>query len=209
MTIRTMCVAAAIILGAHPVAMAQPSIGARAYLTYGTTSFAAADTFEAVGAASRQSGLGGGGTVTGLWHGLFADVAVSQQKVNGERAFINNGNVYHLGIPLSIKMRPVDVAAGWRFARGRVSPYAGGGMTFISYTEQGAFAEAGDDVSDRASGGLFLGGADVAVIKWITVGGEVRYRAVSGVLGNDGISQVVGDDQLGGLSASLRISVGR
>jgi hypothetical protein len=190
-------------------AFAQSEFGARGYLTYGMTSFAAHRSLEAVGGPASPTGLGGGGTATGLWRGLFADVAVSQQKINGERVFIDNTRIYKLGTALRITTRPLDVAAGWRFVKGRISPFLGAGVSFISYTESSDFALAIDDVSQRAAGGVFLGGADISLVKWLFVGGEVRYRSVSGVLGEAGASEALGDNQLGGVSASLRISVGR
>jgi hypothetical protein len=49
----------------------------------------------------------------------------------------------------------------------------------------------------------------VRVVRLVSVGGEFRYRAVDGVLGLGGVSQVFGDDQLGGLSFAARFSVGR
>src|SRR5690349_9813871 len=109
-------------LGAIAPAMGQPQIGGRGYVTFGSTSFAAADTFKAIGGSGTQSGFGGGGNVTGFWRGLFADIGVSQQQIKGERVFMNGGTVYRLGIPLTITVRPVDVAGGWRFVTGRMSP---------------------------------------------------------------------------------------
>jgi opacity protein-like surface antigen len=192
-------------------ALAQSSIGGRGYVTYGTTAFGAGDSFEAVTGTSTKSGLGGGGTITGLWRGVFVDVAVSQQKLKGERVFMDAETVYRLGIPLTVRLRPIDVAAGWRFtvAGGRVSPFAGVGASVVSYKETSSFAQSGDDISEQKTGALVLGGVDVAVWKWIHVGGDVRYRAVTGVLGLDGVSEVFNEDQLGGFSGGVRVSVGR
>jgi len=134
---------------------------------------------------------------------------VSQQKIKGERVFINGADVYRLGTALRITTRPIDVAAGWRFDMGRLSPFLGGGISVVSYKETSDFAQPGDDVSERASGGLFLGGVDVALTSWLFVGGEVRSRSVSGVLGQGGISEALGDNKLGGVSAALRFAVGR
>lgn len=189
--------------------LAQPTLGGRGYVTYGTTLFTAADSFKAVDGKERQNGRGGGGTVTGLWRGVFVDVAFSQQRFDGQRVFVDSGTRYPLGIPLTIKLRPIDVATGWRFAAGRVSPYAGGGVTFISYKESGAFAQAGDDVSEQKAGALVLGGLDVAIVKWAHVGADLRYRMVTGVLGVGGVSAMFGDDQLGGFSTAMRVSIGR
>jgi hypothetical protein len=187
---------------------AQARVGLIGYATYGSTSFAAADSFEAVGASGHQQGLGGGVSVTGIWRGLFVDVGVARQKMTGERVFVDAGTVYPLGIPLEITIRPVDLAGGWRLSHGRISPYVGAGVTFLSYREQSTFAVGGDDVDERATGGLFLAGADVKALTWLSVGGEVRYRKVSGILGDGGVSQIFGDDQLGGVAVALRVSLG-
>ena len=196
------------LLAALPAA-AQSSIGGRGYLTYGGVSLASSDTFNAVAGTSRTASIGGGGAVTGLWRGLFVDVAVSHQQLDGQRVFVLDGTVYPLGIPLEVRFQPLDVAAGWRFLRGRTSPYVGAGLSSIEYDETGDFAQPGDDVSARQSGTLVLGGVDVAVARWLFVGGELRYRAVAGILGEGGASGAFDDDRLGGWSYALRLSIGR
>ncbi len=190
-------------------ARAQSSVGIRGYVTYGSTTFSATESFEAITGASRKAGIGGGVVVTGVWRGLFVDAGVAEQTLAGERVFVDAGTVYQLGIPVSITMRPVDLAAGWRLFYGRVSPYAGAGATFVSYEETADFAEPGDNVSESKTGALFLAGLDVSVIRWLHVGAEFRYRSVSGVLGDGGVSEVFHDDQLGGYALALRISVGK
>jgi opacity protein-like surface antigen len=209
MTAKNLMFAVVLWLVGTGASFAQSTIGGRGYITYGTTVFTAADSFEAVDGKGRQNGPGGGGTITGLWRGVFVDVAFSQQRFEGQRVFVDAGTVYPLGIPLTVKLRPIDVATGWRFAAGRVSPYAGAGVTLISYKESGAFAQAGDDVSEQKAGALVLGGLDVAIVKWAHVGADLRYRMVSGVLGLGGVSSMFGDDQLGGFSAAMRVSIGR
>ena len=106
-------------------------------------------------------------------------------------------------------MRPVDIAGGWRFVFGRVSPYAGAGVSLIAYEETADFAASGDNVSESKTGPLFLAGVDVAVIRWLHAGAEFRYRSVKGVLGDGGVSDIFGEDQLGGYALAVRISVGR
>jgi len=178
------------------------------YGTLGSTALAAAETFEAVAGTSRRTNLGGGAHAT-IWRGLFVDGAVSRLRLTGERVFIHGETVYQLGVPLTVTLRPVDVAAGWRIRRGRVSPFAGGGLSMVSYAEESDFAEAGDDVRETRTGAMFLGGVDVAVLQWLQLGGELRYRAVTGVLGAGGVSGVFGEDSIGGVAASVRVSVGR
>ena len=81
--------AALLLMGTATRSSAQTRVGVRGYFTYGSTSFAAGDSFEAVADTSTQTGMGGGGSVSGLWRGLFVDVGVSQQRVDGERVFLN------------------------------------------------------------------------------------------------------------------------
>lgn len=208
MTRRRLVLGLLISLAAQPVS-AQRSIDARGYFTYGAVSLASSETFKAVAGTSRTSSIGGGGEVTGLWKGLFADVAFSRQRLEGERVFVLDGTVYPLGIPLDVRFWPLDVAAGWRLTRGRTSPYVAAGLSSIKYEETSDFAQAGDDVSARKSGALVLGGVDVALARWLFVGGELRYRAVTGVLGESGASAVFDEDRLGGLSYAVRVSLGR
>jgi opacity protein-like surface antigen len=148
--------------------------------------------------------------VTNLWRSVFADVAASQTSLDGERVFIDDaGTVFELGIPLEVTMRPIDVAAGWRFGFGRVSPYVGAGVTFLTYGETSDLSEGGEDVDESGTGALVLGGVDVQVWRWVFAGGEVRYRRVSGILGEGGVSAHFGEDNAGGVSAAVRISIGR
>lgn len=203
--------AAIVLVGAAtlPVTVSgQSSIGIRGYAVYGNTALSSSESFEVVSGSSSHAGLGGGGTVTGLWRGLFVDAAYSQTKINGERVFLDGRTVYRLGIPLRATVKPLDIASGWRFSMGRFSPYVAGGVSFISYKESSPFSEPGDDFTERGTGALLLGGLDVAVIRWIHVGGELRYRAVKGALGSGGVSENFGEDQLGGVSAAVRVSVG-
>lgn len=201
----------AVMVAALPVpAAGQTGVGVLGYGSFGIATLAAGDTFDAVAGTTSAPVFGGGAQLTGLWRGLFADVALFQLSLDGERVFVDDeGTVFELGIPLEVRMRPVDIAAGWRFAVGRVSPFAGAGVTFMSYEETSDFAAAGDDVSEGAAGMLLLGGVDVRVWRWFQAGGELRYRRVPGILGEGGVSAAFGDDDAGGFSAAVRISVGR
>jgi Outer membrane protein beta-barrel domain len=171
--------------------------------------FAASDSFELITESSSQFGFGVGGTVSRLWRGVFADVSFWQHKPEGERFFVDGGSNYPLGIPVRITFQPIDLVGGWRFELGGVNPYAGGGVTFMSYKEESDFATGSDDVDERKTGGLLLVGADIPLGEFIRLGGEFRYRTVTGVLGEGGVSAVFEEDQLGGSSYAFRVSVGR
>jgi hypothetical protein len=211
---RTRTIALALTLGLSCVLAAEPAtaqttLGVSGYFTGGSVLLSASDSFDAVAQSSRTLTLGAGATVTDVWRRLFVDVAVSRQTLDGQRVFVSGGTVFPLGIPWRATFTPVDVAAGWRAPAGRVVPYAGVGVSIVSYTERSDFAQQGDDVSERKTGAVILGGADVPVTPWLRVGGEVRYRIVKSVLGAGGVSEVFGEDDLGGLATAVRVTVGR
>ena len=209
MTIRRAFAAACLAVALPSSAAAQPPLAIRGYGVFGIATLAATDTFDAV-AGTTTAPIVGGGAQAALWRGLFADVAVSWLSIEGERIFVDAaGTVFQLGIPLEVTMRPVDLAAGWRISFGRITPYAGAGVTFLSYEETSSFAEAAEDVSESGTGMLVLGGADVRVWRWVHAGGELRYRRVRGILGEEGASAEFGEDDAGGFSAAVRVSIGR
>lgn len=192
---------------ASSAAAQTPSISG--YFTGGTVSLAASESFDAVAGSSRALSLGGGATVAGLWGGLFVDLAVTRQKMDGERVFVSNGAVFPLGIPWQATFVPIDLTAGWRWSGGHVISFVGAGATFVKYSERSDFAQDGDDVNQRKVGAVLLGGVEVPLASWIRVGGDVRYRLVKGVLGAGGVSELFGEDQLGGVSTAVRVTVGR
>lgn len=184
--------------------------GIRGYLVFGASTLEAQETFEAVAGTHTRSIVGGGAQVTRIWKDVFADVAGSQLSLDGERVFVDNRRVFKLGIPLEVTMRPVDLAAGWRFRimRGRVLPYGGAGMSYVQYKETSDFADGSENVSESSVGPLVLGGVEVRVWRWIAAGGEFRWRRLRGILGERGASAEFGEDDVGGVNAGVRISIG-
>ena len=199
--------AAAVALAPTP-AGAQ-SIGVRGYVSFGITQLAANETFEAVAGTSQRPIFGGGVQVTNIWKGIFADVGAFAMNVDGERVFVDNGEVFRLGIPLEVQMRPLDVAGGWGLEYGRLSPYVGAGVTYFSYEESSDDDLPGEGVSERKAGALVLVGVDVRLFSFVHAGGELRYRRVTGILGEAGASAEFNEANAGGLSIAARVSIGR
>ena len=189
-------------------AAAQGRVELSGYGVIGDVRLDAAQTFKAVSETSHGRVLGGGVQVTNLGKFLFVDVAVSNVTIDGQRVFIDVGIVRPLGIPLEVRMLYVDVAGGWRHVRGRLSSYLGGGFSRLRYRETSKSAQQGDAVADSGTGPLFLAGVDVALSRWVRVGGELRYRRIGGVLGSGGASATFGEDSAGGVSTAFRVSFG-
>jgi outer membrane protein W len=172
--------------------------------------FAAQTTFDAVFSSTSESLWGGGADVV-IRDRYFVDLAISRMSKSGQRAFLNNGDVFRTGIPLHLTSTPVEVTAGYRFRVGksRIIPYAGAGIGSYSYHETADFAAAGDDVDARHAGFVMMGGAEFRVSRWVGITGDAQYTKVPGILGQAGISKDANESDFGGIAARLRVILGR
>jgi opacity protein-like surface antigen len=190
--------------------MPGPGVSIRPYLLASAQTFAASDTFDAVFGDARGTFLGGGGQVT--FGRFFIDIGASRFKRDGERAVSFEGQVFHLGIPVTATVTPVEFTAGYRLrlsSAPRVVPYGGAGMGLYRYQETSGFAEADENVDERHSGFVAYGGAEFRLGRLVGLSLDARYTRVSGLLGEDGLSKDFGEDDLGGVAARVRVIVGR
>lgn len=200
-------------LAVASVASAQTGghIGARVFGVVDINQMAASDSFKAVVDTSTLKAYGAGVDVTGLWKNLFARVAFTQAKKDGERAVVSGSTVYPIGVPLSLTMTPIEVGAGWRFVSksgsGRLTPYVGGGALLMKYKEESPFGASGEDVDISKTGGVVFGGVDYIVVKPLVVGAEVQYRTVPDAIGDGGVSQDFGENDLGGVTFRIVFGV--
>jgi opacity protein-like surface antigen len=170
---------------------------------------AAKSSFDAVLGGSFQPFLGGGVSVV-LAHGVWVDLAISRFEKTGQRAFDNNGQIFQLGIPLTIAITPIEVSGGYRFrTRPRLWTYLGAGVGSYGYDESSSDAIAADNVSTRHTGFLLVGGVEGRIQKWISLSGDVQYTHVTGILGTAGISKDLGENDLGGIGIRFRVLVGK
>jgi opacity protein-like surface antigen len=184
--------------------------GFSGYAVFGDMRLDAAQTFEAVSGTRRTRIMGAGIQVTNVWKSLFVDLGVLGMTRDGERVFIDeDGIAQPLGIALEVRMRFVDVAAGWRIIQNRLSPYIGAGFSRLNYRETSELARPGEDVAESGTGPLVLTGVDFTLSRWIRIGAELRYRRIGGVLGSGGASANFDENSAGGLSIAVRMAIGR
>lgn len=186
------------------------SIQIGGYGMFGVINFAAKESFEAV-FGKRSGPIYGGGAIVALpLGGLFVDIGAWRFRDVGERVFVANGEVFRLGIPLTVTITPVEFTAGWRFRRNhRFVPYAGGGLTSYSYKEASSFAAPGEDVNERFNGYHAIGGAEYKVMRWLGLAGEVAWTTVPDAIGTAGVSKAFADTDLGGTSVRAKITLRR
>jgi len=188
---------------------AAQGISFRPYGMFAVQSFDAHETFSAVFDSSSGSFFGGGLNITDDDRFYF-DIGASRFKETGQRAFVNAGQTFKTGIPLTATIIPLEFTGGYRFNKGkRMRPYAGGGVGSYHYEETSGFAVDGDDVDARHAGAIFEGGAEFRINEWIGASADVHYIYVPGILGNGGISKDEGETSLGGFQFRVRFLVGK
>ena len=183
----------------------------RAFFLATDQSFAAKTTFKAAFGKSVEPFFGGGLQVA-LRNGLFVEVGFSRFKKTGQLAFVNNGQTFQLGIPLTATITPLELSAGYRFGASgssRFIPYAAAGVGRYAYREAADFAIDGDNADTHHVGYLAAGGVEVRVHRWIGLAVDAQYTHVTGILGAGGVSKDAGESDLGGIAGRFKILIGR
>jgi hypothetical protein len=203
-----------IVLAAAMPASAQPSSGPLlSFRVYGLGAddyFAAKNTFNAV-FGTHKGMLWGGGIEVVHSSGIFVDIEASQVKKTGQRVFVNGGQVFPLGIPLTATITPVDFMGGYRLKLGDspvVIPYAAAGVSSYGYKESSDFSEPTEDVDTKKTGFTWIAGAEVHVVSFLSVSADVQDTRVKGIIGSSGASQQYNENDLGGFALRFRVIVG-
>ena len=192
---------------------ARQPLTVRASGDLGFTRFAAGDTFDAT-LGSPSGVFFGGGVELVLPQQWFVNLRVSHFGKSGERVFVQDNEVFPLGIETKVGITPIEVSAGYRFGpRGRsrkLIPYLGGGFGWHRYTETSDFADAAENVSETLTGYHLLGGAEYRLGRTFAVAGEAQWTTVPDALsGVSSAGDVFGESNLGGLGLRVRFIVGR
>jgi len=205
--------AAAIVIAcasaAPALAQDDPSIAIRPFVFGSVQSFTAIDTFDAVFGRAYDPFYGGG--VQAVFDGkFFVELSASRFRQTGQRAFISGGQKFRLGIPLTATIVPFEVTGGYRFHFSpRVRPYVAAGVGSYRYKETSTFNDPSEDVDVRHAGFVVNGGAEFRAHRWVGIGADIEYSHIPGILGSGGVSLQAGEKDLGGVSARLKLIVGR
>ena len=138
---------------------------------------------------------------------LSATAQVFQKE--GERVFVVDaeGPVVPLGHPLKLRLIPAHLVIGYRFHPWpSVAPYlaVGGGVTF--YREESTVGGVTESVSTTKGMGIAQAGVDF-VKRGVLVGVQASWSTVPNAVGTSGVSEVYGENDLGGVSVSVRLGV--
>lgn len=192
---------------ARPILNDAPGLSLRPFVVGAMERFTAHETFAAIFGRPIQP-TWGGGVQLAFRSGFYIDVTASRFQKTGERAFFHEGEGFGLGVPLTVKVTPLEVTVGARTRATRaVFPYVGAGIGTYRYQETSAFD--GEPFDARHIGYLAVGGVEIRVGRWFALSGDVQYNRVPGIIGNGGISQETGEDDLGGVAGRFRVIIGR
>jgi hypothetical protein len=164
--------------------------------------------------ASALFGSAGGGTFGGavrytFWRGAFVSAGMRTFSKEGERVFVATPNspVQTLGFPLSIRLTPIVIQAGYRFRDGHLLvPYAAVGASITSYNETSEVAGEAFDTNSTRTG--FVGAIGVEVGRGMfRFGAEAGWSSVPDAIGIGGVSKVYGENDLGGMHVLGKVIV--
>jgi len=215
---RAACAAVALTLfGSHRAsAQTTPRLQFRPFAVVALERFTASTTFDATLGSTFQP-LWGGGVEMTTRRNLFVDIAITHMASSGERAFVNNGQVFRLGIPLHADLTPIELTAGYRFPsrrrrRHRIIPYVGAGVGWYRYHETSDFEVGSEEVGVTHAGFVAVAGAEFRVTRWIGITGDAQYTYVPGIIGGTNatsLASLAGESDLGGIAARVRVIFGR
>jgi len=97
-----------------PAKPSGPALRLRGFGEFGYTWFSANESFDAVLGSAGGPIYGGGITVIHR-SGYFGRVGIEHFGGDGERVYVYGGEVFPMGIPLSVSITPVDFTGGYRF----------------------------------------------------------------------------------------------
>jgi len=182
--------------------------GFRVFGLFDGSQMAASESFKAAFGSAQTNGYGVGAEVD-VWKHVFLRIAATSSTRDGSRVFVDGGEVFDLHIPLSVKMTPIEAGGGWRTTAGRLAPYLGGAFISLAYEEVSDLGGASESSSfhERYTGGAVFGGVDVAIVKWLFVGGEAQYRHVPVPDVNGTLMHEFDETNLGGFTVRARVGV--
>jgi len=145
--------------------------------------------------------------------GPFLRAGLRTFSKSGEKVFLQNASspFYPLGFPLEAKITSFDLILGWRFRLGSkkrpspLVPYAGIGLENASYKEESTVAGLLEKTDESKTGVQFVAGLEYRLPASFSLAAEFGYSKVTGILGVGGVSQIYGEDDIGGYRVMGRL----
>jgi len=167
----------------------------------------AKDSAKAVFDGSSGGGTVGGSVRYAFDRGFYVAAGGRHFSKTGERVALTDATapVFRLGHPLEVRLVPVYAQVGYRFRQGkRLVPHLGLGAGSTSYREESTVGGVTEESSQSKTSAHVVGGAEYGT-GLLRVGAELMYSTVPDTIGVGGVSEIYGEDDVGGLSVVGRI----
>jgi hypothetical protein len=168
----------------------------------------ASKSAEAVFDGSSGGFTFGGSFRVGITPSFYVGVGGRYFSKDGERAFVASasGPAFGLCHPLTVRIVPIHALVGWRFRpETTLVPYIGLGVGATSYHEDSTVGELPEpEVSQTKASGLVNAGLEYGK-GTVRFGVDLSYMLAPDTLGLGGVSQVYGEDDVGGFTALGKI----
>lgn len=132
---------------------------------------------------------------------FFVTLAYDRGSVRGERVLLTSPPT-PTGFASELTLQPLHLTAGWRFRpEAAWSWHLGVGPTLLRWRDS-------DDRGSRSAsdwGGHLVVGVRRSLGDW-SVGGEARYTSIPNAVGDGGVTQHFGEDDLGGVAVQAVVS---
>jgi hypothetical protein len=141
--------------------------------------------------------------------GVYVAAGVRTFSKEGERVFVAGRGrpVARLGFPLSMRITPVFATVGYRLRQGQmIVPYAGLGGSLNLYREESEVAALLYEESKTKIGFHVVGGVEVGRGRF-RFGAEAGWSTVPNAVGLGGVSEVYGENDLGGWSVVGKVVI--
>jgi opacity protein-like surface antigen len=180
-------------------------------LEAGYATLAASQSADTVFGSSGGFTLGGSAQYA-FKKGIFVRGDYRHFGKTGEKVFLEDANspAFPLGFPLTVSINSIDILGGWRFKLGgkkpsRVVPYLAAGLVISSYHEESTVAELVEKNDQTKPGFQLLGGLEGRAFGKFTLAAEAAYAIVPNAIGVGGVSQIYGEDDIGGFRVMGRV----
>ena len=199
--------AALVLAGASPAAAIDWAVGVEGGYSDMTN---ASKSAKAIFDGSSGGGTVGGFIRFGLGQSFFVEAHGRQFQRTGERVFVADASsqVFRLGHPLKIRLIPVYGVIGYRFGQNtHFAPYVTVGLGATSYREESNVAGLVETFSATKVSGHGALGLDYLAGP-VRFGVEVGYSTVPNTIGQEGVSKVYAEKDVGGLTVLARLAFG-
>jgi hypothetical protein len=199
--------AAVLLAGAGPAAALDWAVGVEGGYSEMTN---ASKSAKAIFDGKMGGGTIGGFVHVGLGQSFFLEAHGRRFQRTGERVFVADAasDVFRLGHPLTIRLIPVYGAVGYRFLpNSHFAPYVTIGAGATSYKETSDVAGLIETQSATKLSGHGALGVDYLAGP-LRLGLEVGYSTVPNTIGENGVSKVYGEKDVGGLTVLARLAFG-